>query len=276
MREQVGLSGTIQTSALRSSPGILAGVDEFVDEILGVSQIGQTSPHYRHLRAYRAVVSGPRIDGNGLIAGMYRAIAANWPGTTCRGVQNWRWEKQLFISDANESLEKQFEKAVAAQCPEWVNMIPVASGVLPDVDEGGRRIDLARRFGKSDYEFLELKLGQHCDTPLHAAIELLNYGLIYLFSREHLDGLGYDSRNPLLSATNIRLRVVAPTTSYSPGSLSAFQEEVNRGLAGMVSAKFPGRLDMDLCFEQLPADFDWSPGDGSAGAVLGRRTAVYS
>ena len=276
MREQVGLSRTIQTPALRYSPGILAGVDEYVDEVLGVSKIGQTSPHYRHLRAYRAVVSGPRIDGSGLIAGMYRAIAANWPGTTCRGVQNWRWEKQTFISDANESLEKRFEKTVAAQCPEWVNMIPVASGVLPDVDEGGRRIDLARCCGKGDYEFLELKLGQYCDTPLHAAIELLGYGLIYLFSREHLDELGYDPRNPLLSATHIRLRVVAPTTSYSPGSLSAFQEEVNRGISDLVSAKFSGRLDMNFSFEQLPADFNWHPGAGLAGQLLARRTAVYT
>jgi hypothetical protein len=277
MREQAGLGGTIQDApALRSRPGILAGVDEFVDKTLGVAQIGQTSPHYRHVRAYRAVVSGPRIDGSRLIAGMYRAIAANWPGTTCRGVQNWRWEKQTFISDANESLEKRFEKTVAAQCPEWVNMIPVASGVLPDVDEGGRRIDLARCYAKGDYEFLELKLGQYCDTPLHAAIELLGYGLIYLFSREHLERLGYDPRNPLLSATNIRLRVVAPTTSYSPGSLSAFQEEVNRGISDLVSATFPGRLDMNFSFEQLPADFNWHPGAGLAGQLLARRTAVYT
>lgn len=254
MREQVGLTGMIQNaSALRSRPSILAGVDEFVDETLGISQIGQTSPRYRHLRAYRAVVSGACIDGSRLIAGMYRVIAANWPGTTCRGNQNWRWEKQPFISDANESLEKRFEKTVAADCPEWVNMIPVASGVLPDVDEGGRHIDLARCCAKGDYEFLELKLGQNCDTPLHAAIELLGYGLIYVFSREHLDRLGYDPHNPLLSASRIRLNVLAPRTSYLPGSLLAFQEEVNRGLLSLISRKFTGHLEMNFSFEQLPA-----------------------
>ena len=81
---------------------------------------------------------------------------------------------------------------------------------------------------------------------------------------------------PLLSATHIRLRVVAPMTSYSLGSLSAFQEEVNRGLADLVSAKFPGPLDMDFSFEQLAADFSWHPGAGLAGQLLARRTAVYT
>jgi hypothetical protein len=276
MREQAGLNGAIQgTGALRSKPGILTGVDELVDQALGISQIGQTSPHYRHLRAYRAVAAGPRIDGGRLLVDMYRRIVANWPGTTCRGSQNWRWDKKTFISDVNASLEKQFEKAVAAQCPEWVNMIPVASGVLPDVEEGGRRIDLARRCGEGDYEFLELKLGKDCDTPLHAAIEILGYGLLYLFSREHRDRLGYDPRNLLLSATRIRLRVVAPMASYLPGSLRAFQDEVNRGLVDLASAKFPGCLDMDFCFEQLPADFDWRPGAAFAGEALDRRTTVY-
>src|SRR5262249_9084564 len=153
--------------------------------------------------------------------------------------------------------EKQFEKAVAAQSPEWVNMIPVASGVLPDVDEGGRRIDLARYCAKGDYEFVELKLGRHCDTPLHAAIELLGYGLIYLFSREHGDRLGYDPHNPLLTATRIGLSVVAPAACYGEGSLLAFEDEVNRELMDLVTARFPGRLVMDFCFERLPADFDW-------------------
>jgi hypothetical protein len=276
MREQVGLNGMADSvPATRFRSSILAGVDDLVDEALGVSQIGQTAPHYRHLRAYRAVAAGPRIDGSLMISGMYRTITANWPGSRCRGGQNWRWEKQTYISDANESIEKQFEKAIAAQCPEWVNMIPVASGVLPDMDEGGRRIDLARCCAKGDYEFLELKLGQHCDTPLHAAIELLGYGLIYLFSREHCDRLGYDPHNPLLTATRIGLRVVAPAASYGEGSLLPFEDEVNRGLMDLVTVRFPGRPVMDFSFEHLPADFDWRPGSGSAGRLLERRTAVY-
>jgi hypothetical protein len=174
----------------------------------------------------------------------------------------------------NDSLEKQFEKAVAAQRPEWVNMIPVASGVLPGVEEGGRRIDLARECGEGEYEFLELKLGKNCDTPLHAAIELIGYGLIYLFSRENWNRLGYDPRNPLLSAVRICLRVVAPMASYLPGSLLAFQEAVNRGLVDLVAVRFPG-LDMDFYFEQLPEDFDWRPGSAFAGEALDSRTTVY-
>jgi hypothetical protein len=69
-------------------------------------------------------------------------------------------------------------------------MIPVASGVLPDGGEGGRRIDLARCCGPGWFEFIELKVGGNCNTPLRAAIELLGYALIYRFSRSYARELG--------------------------------------------------------------------------------------
>ena len=79
----------------------------------------------------------------------------------------------------------------------------------------------------------------------------------------------------MLSATRIRLRAVPPAAIYAQSWLLGFQEEVNRGLADLVSAKFRVRLDLDVCFERLPADFDWRPGAGSAGTMLERRTAVH-
>ena len=79
----------------------------------------------------------------------------------------------------------------------------------------------------------------------------------------------------MLSATPIRLRAVSPAASYAQGWLLGFEEEVNRGLADLVSARLRGRLDLDFCFERLPADFDWRPGTGSAGTMLERRTALH-
>jgi len=97
-----------------------------------------------------------------------------------------------------------------------------------------------------------------------------------VFSRENRDRLGYDPHDPLLSATRIRLRVVVPVASSVPGSLLAFQKEVNRGLADLISTKFAGRPDLVFSFEQLPADFDWRLGTGSPVAFLDRRTARYT
>jgi hypothetical protein len=143
-------------------------VDEFVDESLGLLNVGTTSPHHRHLTAYRRVASAGTVPGEALVCGIYDRIEANWPGSPCRSRQNWRFVAQPRISQRNESPEKRFEKTLVLEEPEWVNMIPVASGVLPDVEEGGRRIDLAREYAPGWFEFVELKLGPNCDTPLVA------------------------------------------------------------------------------------------------------------
>lgn len=153
-------------------------------------------------------------------------------------------------------------------------MIPVASGVLPEVQEGGRRIDLARQCGVAWFEFVELKVGDHCDTPLHAAVEIIGYGLIYLFSRKHWKELSYDLRNVLLSADRVSLKVIAPAISYSQGSLARFESELNRGLTALVSSQ-DSKLTMDFRFEQLPADFELEAACKSPCAVMGRRSAVY-
>lgn len=165
---------------------------------------------------------------------------------------------------------------LAAQCPEWYNMIPVASGLLPDVEEGGRRIDLARRGGSGSFEFVEVKLGDFCDTPLHAAIEVLGYGLIYVFSHRYADALGYDSSNILLSAQQISLKVLAPANSYSRGSLANFESQLNRGLEQLAESHCPEGLRLDFRFERFPDDLCSALSTNSPCELMNRRTAVYA
>jgi hypothetical protein len=152
-------------------------------------------------------------------------------------------------------------------------MVPVASGVMLGADEGGRRIDLAHRCSPGSYEFIELKLGIACDTPLHAAMEILEYGLIYVFSRVHLDSLGYDRMNELLRANAIALKVLAPAESYLPGSLEALEQAINFGLAELWKME---KLDfkINFAFEQFPLGFRWSgpPEVAPAGLEARRRT----
>jgi hypothetical protein len=254
MRAHVGFPALDKLPQIPRRASILAGVDEIVDKSLGVANVGTTAPYYRHLKAYRTVVSNRGIDGAALVRDVYAQIVSNWPATLCRSKENWRWQKQLHISERNESPEKRFEKMLAAESSEWYNMIPVASGVLPNEDEGGRRIDLARQCGPGWFEFVELKLGKNCNTLLHAAIEILGYGLIYVFSRKYAQKLGYDPSNVLLSANRISLKVLAPTASYAAGSLAHLETEINRGLRVLIRNECANSFALDFQFEQLLRD----------------------
>jgi hypothetical protein len=154
-------------------------------------------------------------------------------------------------------------------------MIPVASGVLPDTEEGGRRIDLARKCGPGWFEFVELKLGKNCDTPLHAAIEILGYGLLYVFSRVYTEQLRYDSSNLLLSAQHISLKVLAPAQSYSVGSLEDFETAINDGLCALGNCLGEDRFAIDFQFEKLPDEADSAAAPASPSDLISARRAVY-
>jgi hypothetical protein len=152
-------------------------------------------------------------------------------------------------------------------------MIPVASGVLPDAEEGGSRIDLARECGPGWFEFIELKLGKNCDTPLYAAIEILGHGLLYVFSRVYAEQLGYDPSNLLLSAQHISLKVLAPANSYSIGSLEEFETAINDGLRALGNRVAAEGFAIDFQFEKLPDEAAMEP--TSPTDSITARKAVY-
>ncbi|MDT8068502.1 MAG: hypothetical protein ROO76_10100 [Terriglobia bacterium] len=275
MQEIVGIHVDSATAPLDSPSSLLQGVDDFVDSHFGVAEIGRTSPHYKHLASYRRVAGYSNIDGHALLIGMFHLIEANWPRCACRGEQNWRWRKVLEIDEKNESAEKIFEKAIARDTgDDWVNMVPVASGVMPDINEGGRRIDLVHRFAPAEYEFIELKLGANSQTPLRAAIEILEYGLIYIFSRKFIEGLGYDRDNGLLNAKKVVLSVVAPALSYVPGSLCSLELALNEAMPKLL-AEINVPIEMSFRFYMLPGIVTWPMGAASALDTMNTRVAVY-
>jgi len=258
-----------------AATSILAGVDDFVDRFLGVADVGTTSPHYRHKTSCLRLSRDTRpIDGPRLVRGMYDLIAANWPGTPCRGKHNWRLDPQTNIGRHNTSREKTFEKFVATHCPGWTNMVPVASGMLPDVEESGRRIDLVLELESGAFEFIELKLDS--DTPLFATIEILGYGLLYVHARLHRTALGYlgDSK-PLLNASHIGLRVLAPQPFYAPFNLRHLEVAVSSGVAAL-SEQFEIGCTLDFRLDQFSKEFRW-PNSGlmTPCQEIGNKGAVY-
>ena len=85
--------------------------------------------------------------------------------------------------------------------------------VGPAIDKRAA-VDLVYRKSPTNYSLIELKVCS--DNPLFAAIEILMYGLLLVWSKEHVDELGYDlEKQPVLNAEMIMLSTLAPAKYYS-------------------------------------------------------------
>lgn len=210
-------------------------------------------------------------------------IESNWSQEKSRSRQNWR-RKQIpldensgYLTKRNwKSSEVRLEREIVAACAKrldlW-NQMPVASGLLPLPDkdaegkrrvsaEGRRAVDLIYRpeGANGPVEFLELKvqrLNGSRDSVRDAALELLEYGVLYLFSRKNREKLGYNKRTAdnsyeVLGAPYIRLRVLAPPDYYAGQDISPiFIDATNLALEDYIGENEFGNLKMDIGFEQL-------------------------
>lgn len=210
-------------------------------------------------------------------------IESNWSRTASRSRQNWRSklipldENSGYLTSPNwTNSEVRLERHIVAVCAgrvELWNQMPVASGLLPLLSkdpngkrpvssEGRRAVDLIYRpeGAKGRVEFLELKVRRNDgsrDSLRDAALELLEYGVLYLFSRKHRKTLGYDkpienNAYEVLDAPYVRLRVLAPPNYYEGQDAASFSiDAANRALEGYIRENEFGDLKMDIGFEQL-------------------------
>ena len=256
-----------------SSP-ILRGCDEIIDRWLGIDETWAGSPpRYGHKSTLLQLQKEPpkQLDGLALIKDLLNQITTNWNNST-RTVspsnQNFRFNKQPIIAAGNPSLEKTLEKAIVRIAgDDWANQTPTCSGL---VDDGGRHcnIDLTRRAG-NHFTFIELKVDTN--TPLYAALEILQYGSVYAFSRQFMGQLGYSLENqPALGAKRVHLSVLAPALYYRGSQLCWLKEAISDGLM-----KFSQGLDyeMDFQFEQFPSWFQWPCQDSDLAKALAETTS---
>ena len=214
-------------------------------------------------------------------------IEANWSKKKSRSEENWRLLHVPLKNSSDYSKrdlrtsEVLLERTICDQCQKhnllvW-NQMPAASGLLPlppkrsdgkrrVASEGRRAIDLVHRpAGAEDiYEFLELKIQRKngsVDSLQHATLEVLEYGLLYLFSRheKYREKLGYtklsaENRYVVLDASEIRLRVLATEDYYKAQDRINFSvENINTGLEAYIAnnrSSF-GNLKMNFGFEVL-------------------------
>ena len=249
----------------------------------GMMSKGRTIEHNGILKNVRIALDQEQPN----IGRAIETIESNWSGKKSRSRQNWR--SKVVLLDENSGYltnpnwkysEVGLERHIVVACAEvcagrrdlW-NQMPVASGLLPlpskdpngkrpVSSEGRRAVDLIYRpeGAKGPVEFLELKVQRRSgsrDSLRDAALELLEYGVLYLFSRKHRKTLGYDkpiedNAYEVLDAPYVRLRVLAPPNYYEGQDIASFSiDAANRALEGYIRENEFGDLKMDIGFEQL-------------------------
>jgi hypothetical protein len=229
---------------------ILAGIGSLVDSWLAIPTKGQP-PYCRHKSA-AIDLSSRRMPITGtteFLQASYTKIHRNWLTARKDGYfnpskENWRWKRHLELSVANKSPELRLERAIVAACGEnWSNQMPTASELVGPAIDKRAAVDLVFRESLTSYSLMELKVGSN--TPLFAAIEILMYGLLLVWSKEHMEELGYEvQRQPVLGATTIMLGTLAPARYYSTYSLQNIGNSLSNGLA-----KFGENFGLELNFE---------------------------
>lgn len=212
-------------------------------------------------------------DGE-LIDEAYACICKNWNKKPTKSRKNWALR---FVPMPDDSIKKEghgaksevpLERAIAYAFKEkgvlW-NQMPVASGLVENSDKDRRRaIDLIYKPDSptENYEFIELKVANNkINTPKDAAIEIIEYGLLYLFSREHMGAIGYSAdKQPILGASFIGLRVLAEDAYYKSWmgddyyNFNNFNESLNNYIES--NPKRFGELKMDFKFESFHSNFE--------------------
>ena len=258
---------------------ICKGINNLIDQHLGVTHpaIEKSSPHYGHKTSCLKLQAQPvQFNMENMIETMVSCIESNWKQSPRRqtaakiSTENWRFTKQQYITENNPSLEKQLEKAIVQQTnDDWVNQVPTASGLYNATHDKHRNIDLVHQITSKQYEFIELKFKS--DTPLKAAIEVLLYGVLYVFARLHPNT--YDKTHKLLKAEKIHLCVLAPYFYYEPYQLKWLTPAFNAGLqAYLANQNF--NLKMDFQFKAFPSDFIWPCEEKDLLTALGEITIV--
>jgi len=216
---------------------ILAGIGSLVDDWLEINPKGKP-PFYRHrsaaldLSRRKAPITGTRD----FLEASYAQIHNNWlaaieGGYSKPSKENWRWKRHLELSPENTSPELKLERSIVNACgDDWSNQMPTASGLVGPAADKRAAVDLVHREDPTTYSLIELKVDS--DNPLFAAIEILMYGLLFVWSRNNQDRLGYDVEiQPVLAAENLTLAVLAPGDYYREVELKNLVSVLDDGLA---------------------------------------------
>lgn len=237
---------------MKKALSVIKAAEALVDEWLEIEPKG-VPPCYRHASAALELSKRESPIGGTLkfLEAGYAQINEAWLRTKENGYcrpsrENWRWKRHKNLKDANKSPEVLLERGIVKTFgSNWCNQVPVASGLVGPAIDKRAAIDLVRQLDEHHYEFIELKV--ESNNPLFAAIEILLYGLVFVWSRNNQEHLGYDSEmQPLLSARSVTLAVLAPSGFYERYDLAHLASSLDTNLK-----TFGAAHDLELGFEFL-------------------------
>lgn len=253
-----------------SKMSICSGLDDIIDNHLRVADIGSSAPHYAFIKsALRLSEKAPKqFNAELLLSEMLSCVENNWQSSPRRfsnrpSKENWRWEKQCNIAPHNPSLEKTLEKTIVKVTEEdWINQVPTASGLYSEQHDKQRNIDLVHRLQAGEYEFFELKVNS--DTPLKASMEVVQYAILYIFSRLHYT-LTEQKSHELMQAKAIHLCVLAPSKYFTRYNFFWLARSLDIGLKTFLANQ---SFTMDFQFMKFPLSFIWPCSDQDCAAAL--------
>ena len=240
---------------------ILSGIGDLVDAWLQVEPKGKP-PYYRHRAAANALThrDSPISGTRDFLEASYAQIHNNWlaaseAGLSRQSKENWRWKRHLDLGDENKSPELKLERAIVGACgDDWSNQMPTASGLVGSAIGKRAAVDLVYREDPTTYSLIELKVAS--DTPLFAAVEILLYGLLFVWSKKNQEELGYDvEAQPVLAANTVTLGVLAPGSYYDGFDLTTLASALDSGLNA-----FGKQHELRLGFEFCELGADYAPG----------------
>ena len=194
--------------------------------------------------------------GEELVRGMFDILAKIWPnavGHRAPSDENWRWKPQQNLAPHNDSSEVRLERKFIQECErrgrkDWSNQVPVMSGLVSSGDRH-RAIDLVYKRAEGAFDLIELKF--ESNNAIYAAVEIVQYGLIWLLSRN----IKNYADKKLIKADDIHLAVLAPAKFYCDLNWSWFAKGIDTALAAIGQNM---SVKIGFSFEEFPDEFTWS------------------
>lgn len=240
--------------------GILQGVCGVIDEWfqIGAAPFGEVGHFYQSDNPMKLIQQcPPDRSATELSQNIHRKIADNFRNAKRRSTskQLWRWKQNIGgkLGVGEVGLERSII-GLNSNSKDWVNQVPVASGLCGSNADRKRSIDLVRKRGDCEFDFIELKLDDK--NPLFAAMEILCYGVLYLFCRRNNKDIPFAPGSQLRDAKIVHLCVLAPAKFYPADereSLAKFETLLSRGVKEFAKDE----VEMDFRFDQFPNRFHW-------------------
>lgn len=236
-------------------PSLFDGTDKLICDALGIENRNELN--HKTLRVK------PLTDEKAysLVNRLYEQMVANYPGKLARQSNKlWCCRRETEIRDDNISQETLLEKAVAMLACEdymrgWFNQCPVATGIVDSNKDRRRAVDLVHlSHGKA--RLIELKWDS--DTPLSALLQILKYGLAYVFARLRLREFQLKNRQ-LMNVKHLGLEVVGPHEFFMKQRQSNLFPVMDEAVSKFASKRTGGTFSMSLGAFSFPEEFDRIP-----------------